>query len=522
MDLLRSPNGEAAVSLARPTPGWLAGCLGLAAFAYQVSFPRVLGRADESIILYGAQRLLQGQVLYRDVFEFITPGSFYFFAGIFAVTGPSLLAARVAMAAANALACGLLFFLARRVSSALEATVAVIAFAATCLPIWPYASPHWLSTLLCLSTAAVLLAPGWHVGRPLRALSAGALAGLTFSVQQHRGVFLGIWVIAATCVLALASPDPRPWVRWRRQLGWLALGAGAVAFTVLGHAVWRASLQEVIYATFLFVLQNYRTSASLVPMPWAGICGLCGGFVPYAWMPLLRRLPTVLLAEGLLLSWTLRRHRSENEALRGCVLLLAVLMALSVLYYPDFIHVAFIAPFALIVLARLAFALRNLRWCRDRAMLRVAARALLAGCALMALLKGLGSLQHARLTAPLRFDSAVGPLRGGREDRMILQAVQRLMERYPVLQPTLFSYPPEAWLYLASGADNPTPFSLLQPGYNSPTQFRQVIDTLAARPPDYVVISLPGLRRSDPVVQSLLPRYREIESAGSYRLYVRR
>ena len=39
---------------------------------------------------------------------------------------------------------------------------------------------------------------------------------------------------------------------------------------------------------------------------------------------------------------------------------LAVLMALSVLYFPDVIHVAFIAPFGLIVIARWVHAIRSM------------------------------------------------------------------------------------------------------------------------------------------------------------------
>src|SRR5712692_10156548 len=35
---------------------------------------------DEGIVLEGAQRILRGEVLYRDYFSYFTPGSYYFLA----------------------------------------------------------------------------------------------------------------------------------------------------------------------------------------------------------------------------------------------------------------------------------------------------------------------------------------------------------------------------------------------------------------------------------------------------------
>ncbi len=52
---------------------------------------------DEGIILQGAQRILRGEVLYRDFFSFFTPGSYYFVALIFKIFGSSIIVARTAL-----------------------------------------------------------------------------------------------------------------------------------------------------------------------------------------------------------------------------------------------------------------------------------------------------------------------------------------------------------------------------------------------------------------------------------------
>ena len=59
----------------------------IAAFGYLISFPPTLNTSDESLFLCGAKRILNGQALYRDFFEFITPAGFYLFALIYAVAG---------------------------------------------------------------------------------------------------------------------------------------------------------------------------------------------------------------------------------------------------------------------------------------------------------------------------------------------------------------------------------------------------------------------------------------------------
>ena len=116
--------------------------VGVFSFAYLISFPLAIGPADESHLLYGAKRILQGEVIYKDFFESITPLSFYLFAALYRIAGTTLLTARVGMAVIAAFGCALLFHLVRGMSSALEGTLAVPIFAGFCVPTWPYASAH--------------------------------------------------------------------------------------------------------------------------------------------------------------------------------------------------------------------------------------------------------------------------------------------------------------------------------------------------------------------------------------------
>jgi len=48
--------------------------------AYLSTLPRILGPSDEGLYLYNAKRVLDGDVLYRDIYDIITPASHYLMA----------------------------------------------------------------------------------------------------------------------------------------------------------------------------------------------------------------------------------------------------------------------------------------------------------------------------------------------------------------------------------------------------------------------------------------------------------
>src|SRR6516225_11868558 len=90
----------------------------LASFVYLYLFRRYTAMdPDEGIILQGAERILHGQVLYRDLFSFITPGSYYLLVLVFGIFGSSMLVARTVLAVCGGFFSVLTYLMARRVCS---------------------------------------------------------------------------------------------------------------------------------------------------------------------------------------------------------------------------------------------------------------------------------------------------------------------------------------------------------------------------------------------------------------------
>src|SRR5215471_2714227 len=162
------PPRESAGSRAPILVGW---ALGLACFVYLMALPPTLNTADESFILYEAKRVYQGQALYRDFFDFLTPGAFYLYALAYAVGGVSITSARTATSLLHALSVACTYFLALDVASMGEAILAGLLVVVICVPVWNMASHNWIATAFGLASAAVLLSTRWRDsarGRPAR------------------------------------------------------------------------------------------------------------------------------------------------------------------------------------------------------------------------------------------------------------------------------------------------------------------------------------------------------------------
>ena len=487
------------------------------AFAYLLSYPLVIGRADESHFLYGARRVLEGQVIYRDFFEILTPLGYYLFAAAFRVAGTTLLAARTTIALLESLGCAALFVLARRLSGTLEASLLALVFVGLCVPAWPYASPHWMSTAFGLLTAALLLAERWEASPRGRPFAAGLLGGVALCVQQQRGVFLAAWVPLALVVLAYARPRDVRWRRLRTEIVWATAGGALVTVVVLGHAAWAATPAALVSAIYGFARSNYAPNTAGT-IAWAEVVALTGGWIAYTWLPLLRIAPLFLAVDAVALARRFGRPWTRSELEHASLWLLALLMAVSIWYLPDAVHVNFVLPFLLLPAARLAHALRTWRGWARFPVGRVVVTA--AGVAAVALVvKSATNVVRAHASAPRRFDTAFGRLRGDEAMESLFRSVRDHLVAEPDRRRLLFSYPDDAWLYLALGADDPTRFSVLVPSIFPPELVAEATAALEARRPGTVVLltSFAG----DVVARTIDAHYEAVADVPPYRIYVR-
>ena len=175
---------------------------------------------EEGLPLHVAQRLLQGDHLYRDVVFFTGPLPFEFLALLFRFFGDHLAVARGAVVVLQAIATASVFGIARRAGTGAFAHAAAAVQAAAPILFFPLFSIYFPSTLATLLSMLAVYAAVRSTASLPWAVSAGVLTASVALCKQTVGVTLAISLVAGVTAYASAG---------RRLLTGGALLAGGLA-----------------------------------------------------------------------------------------------------------------------------------------------------------------------------------------------------------------------------------------------------------------------------------------------------
>jgi 4-amino-4-deoxy-L-arabinose transferase-like glycosyltransferase len=437
---------------------------------------------DEGIVLEGAQRVLRGEILYRDFFSFFTPGSYYFLAMIFKLFGNTFTVARVVLLVLGSCYSVLAYLLSRRVCSRSIALVVTGLMAATTLPFRFLVLHNWDSTLwACLAvycSVRCLELPNWKWP-----FAVGSFTSLTFLFEQSKGAGLGLGLGVGLLIVALASPSERRFSS--AQLSGFACGLlwpFVLAFAYFGahHAL------GIMAADWVWPLQHY-SAANRVPyghQNWSDetrnqLFGTGSLFVrvitmvtmsPCFVIPLL---PLVAAALGVY--WTVRIFQKERDESKSeyyvvvCATLSGLLLSVVVVR-ADIIHFVYLQPLFCLVLAWVFEArdvpgglLRNLRGA-------------VVLCLVIAFSLFSIPLLIRATTASNSLTTRKGLVKTPRNDAVIPYVQKHVTEGEPML---VYPYLP-LYQYL-SATSGPSSLEYFQPGMNTSEQAQEMISQLASR-----------------------------------------
>jgi len=317
---------------------------------------------DEGIVLQGAERILRGQLPYRDFFSFYTPGSYYLVALLFRIFGDSFAIARFSIVIVGALLPVMTYLTARRGCSREIALVTSLLTIVAGVAYRFLVLHNWYSTLLaCLAVYAALRAIETH--RPLWAFATGSLCSLTVLFEQSKGT--GILVGLALGFLLQRLLQRRKLFRWP-ELAYAAIGFVWPLALVAGYFAWNHALVAMLrdwlwplghYGAVNHVAYGYQNwsdrSRDLIfhsGPAWATLVKVLvvsSGFIVPA-------LP--LVAVGSLACWTIWIWQGKVTAEKGAqhVVLssdLTGLLLSVVLSRADIIHFMYLLPLWLVSLA---------------------------------------------------------------------------------------------------------------------------------------------------------------------------
>lgn len=209
---------------------------------------------DQAVYLWGATKLLSGQTIYRDFFQFSTPGADYLYALLIKIFGHT-----ASMPQFVTLVVGVLFameglLLSRFFLAGWRAYVPSLLFlTAGYLPL-PDATHHVFSTLAALAGLIAILGGVDSTPSSLRPLLVGVSAGVAFCFTYTRGVLV---LVAFWLIYCLLDGDI---VRRCRDCAIVFGGFVAISLPFLAPIFWHAGMPAVVNCLFEFPLHQHSAS----------------------------------------------------------------------------------------------------------------------------------------------------------------------------------------------------------------------------------------------------------------------
>jgi hypothetical protein len=149
---------------------------------FLINFNDPLNNYDEGITVYGAYRVLNGEVPYRDFWTLYAPGQFYILAGLFKVFGASILVERLWDTFVRSILSIIVFLIVRKLTSQ---TIAIFSWFATVL---------WLSFFGCY---------GYNAFPSLFLILVSVFSLISFLFSSKGQLF--IWIIVSGLSVGIAT-----------------------------------------------------------------------------------------------------------------------------------------------------------------------------------------------------------------------------------------------------------------------------------------------------------------------------
>jgi hypothetical protein len=470
---LRSLFAKPAHPLLRRALPYLLVAAGSALYLYP--FMRLLMHGpDEGTLIYGAERVVEGEVPFRDFFEAMGPGTFYWLALFFKLFGTTWLATRISLFLTTASTILLMYYLGRRLRTGFDAVPAVLLLGTSFGPLWPTISHHGDSTVFALLSFTALL-KSLETRTPVRLFITGFLAGLTTWFLQPKGFFLFLSYLVVL------------WLQYRKEpkfvssTAWLAAGYASSTGPVLLLFYAAGALPDLIYANVLWPLTRYshantvayglgaidfywrRWTATLVPLfsPVIGYGTSAVILVPFL---ALMALPIALVPLALYSRSVAFRRATVPYWIAGSALWL------SEIHRKDIMHLGYGAPLFLILLFHLLRQIRS-RWSAWALQFVV-----LSACALA------GFNWFTALSARTELVTRRGVVHSFGNDPVLA-----FLNAHTKPNEEVFAYPYLPTNYFLAAAKNPTRFSLLIYHMHTDAQFWEAAQSLEGKKVRYIL-----------------------------------
>jgi len=216
--------------------------------------PFLLG-GDQVLFWVNAQRLLHGELIYRDFLEFTPPGTDLLYLGAFGLLGSRIWIPNLVVLLLGVVLCWLCFHIARSIMKPVQA-----ALAAALLMVLDYGkmlngTHHWFSVLAVMGALAVLL----KARTPARIVIAGTLCGAASFFTQTRGPIAALGIAGFLIWDQFQCQTKQSGAAQLKRQALLFLPLAAAWLALSSYFIAKVGFQQLWYFQVSYVLR-YVTS----------------------------------------------------------------------------------------------------------------------------------------------------------------------------------------------------------------------------------------------------------------------
>lgn len=463
--------------------------LAIATWYWLRYFNRSTNLLDEGSTAAQALRVLNGDLIYRDFFTVVTPGSYYTVAWLFGLFGESLMVLRWTVLVTGLAIVVATLFAARHIASWPLAGAAALM---TTVWGWFLGTPNYYSLEAALFSLAAL---GCYAhGRPARRwmIAAGIATGLTAMVKQNVGVYVFAGLLLAIWIGRIFDTKSS----WRSYLHASAQFIAGVAIPVLPTVAWllASGAGPYLYESWVYYpLVRYPERFAL-PFP---------DFLPFAfddsfdmWTKLVIYMPALVypltaVALGARAVY-LRRHDDPATAREShtvlAIGLVGAFMLLQAFPRADVTHILFGMPPTFILLAYLCDRARRGLAALPGPRMAVAAIAVIVALLPMLVLLRKGYLrtdwEYQNYIVAVRTERGRGIFTGGLEAQRI-DVVTNYIREHSADDDWVFVVPWASGFNFLTGRRNPTRTDFML--FEDPEAYPCLLARMDERPPKYVI-----------------------------------
>jgi hypothetical protein len=213
-------------------------------------------QGDSATYLFNASRMLHGQVIYRDFFQFTLPATEVFYLALFKIFGTRAWIPNVTLILLGLSTAYLMIVISRKVIPGKAAYLPAALFLVVPFRSHLDATHHWFSTLFAMAALAVLVQSITAV----RLVGAGVLCGMAMCFTQSTGLpallALGLFFLWA------AATRQMSWINFRRAQLYLWSSFGIVVVVFNARFAFKAGLRTFLSQTVVFGLRYWHAE------PW--------------------------------------------------------------------------------------------------------------------------------------------------------------------------------------------------------------------------------------------------------------